>query len=97
MRNSFERAIGWAERGHNFYFRGCNFSAVVDFEEWATSTGCGTEPLDGPLIFHGKMVRSACILDSIRYRAEWGLWGGKVEMRAPNGYVTSLRCTQRLM
>ena len=52
MQREFERAMGWPERGEHFFFRGCNYSAVYAFEDWARATGCGREPIEGPLLFH---------------------------------------------
>lgn len=49
IKQKLEQAMGWAERGEHFYFRGCNFKPVIDLEAWTAETGCGIAPLEGPL------------------------------------------------
>ena len=35
-----------------YYVLGCDAPVLADFEGWAEATGCGREPLEGPLLIH---------------------------------------------
>lgn len=35
-----------------YFMQGCNVPPMLDFESWAQETGCGSEPLSGPLLIH---------------------------------------------
>ena len=35
-----------------YFMQGCNVPPMLDFESWAQGTGCGSEPLSGPLLIH---------------------------------------------
>jgi hypothetical protein len=46
---------------------GCNTEALWDFEGWAAKTGCGSEPIEGTLLYHTAWTGP---ID--RYREEFG-------------------------
>lgn len=35
-----------------YFMQGCDVPPMQDFQSWAADTGCGSEPLDGPLLVH---------------------------------------------
>jgi hypothetical protein len=35
-----------------YFMQGCNVPPMLDFDSWAQETGCGSEPLNGPLLIH---------------------------------------------
>ena len=39
-----------------YFVQGCDFAGLYDFDEWAKSTGCGSEPVVGTLQLHTAWV-----------------------------------------